>query len=75
MKKFFFWCVFSQAGTSGSPPLTGEGLLDVIADSEASARLALEQRIMFELPRLQLVSAELRFSRCESLTEFIRKAA
>lgn len=72
MKKWFFWCELLPAGSTGH---VFEGLLDVVADSEASARIALAERIAFEFPRLKLQKAELQFSRCESLTEFIRKAA
>lgn len=70
MKKFFFWCeVRTKNGESVF------GLLDVVTDSEASARIALNDKMAFDLPGLDLVKAEFVFARCESLTEFIRKAA
>jgi hypothetical protein len=74
MKKWFYWVEVVPIAAQNSNHVF-EGLFDVIADSEASAKFALDQRIALELPKLRLVKAELVFSRCESLTEFIRKAA
>lgn len=70
MKKFFFWCVLVAPGCE---PIWA--LEDVIANCEGNAREALGIRIGSELPGVKLMTAELVFSRCESLTEFIRKAA
>jgi len=72
MKKFWFWCELA-VGNSRAHIVTG--MLDVVAASESEARVALDERVAFELPRLKLLSAELKFARCESLTEFIKKAA